>query len=266
MKIAVIGCGNMASPVVEAIYKDNQNIEFHTYTPSQTRAIELSKKVNGIHHSSLNTFPSNICFWLLAFKPQQLSAFAQANSKFLTDKNIISILAATPISTLEKQLNTKFVTRVMPNTPSLHGEGIELILHSENVIEKNRILINKMFESCGFVYNVSSEDQFENMTTITGSGPAYVYEFALAYQEKLLQFGVEKDVARKLVVQLFKGSAILMENSSDHLQLMIDKVTSKAGVTIEAIDYLREQGLENTVSESLNKAIARSKKITQELS
>ena len=265
MKIAVIGCGNMASPVVEAIYKDNTSIEFHTYTPSQKRAIKLSEKVNGVHHKTLDDFPTDIKFWILAFKPQQLAQFAKENNKLLHGTNIISILAATPVKTLKDKLKTKFVTRVMPNTPSLHGEGIELILHSEDVPLDNREKIEKMFKSCGYVYKVSNEEQFEQMTTITGSGPAYVYEFAKAYQEKLKSFGIDEDMSRKLVVQLFKGSTILMENSSDHLQVMIDKVTSKAGVTIEAIDYLRDQGVENTISESINKAVARSNEITQEL-
>ncbi|MFA5583993.1 MAG: pyrroline-5-carboxylate reductase dimerization domain-containing protein, partial [Bacteriovoracaceae bacterium] len=68
------------------------------------------------------------------------------------------------------------------------------------------------------------------------------------------------------VTKLFKGSAFLMESKSDKsLDELIDEVTSKGGVTIEAINSFKSANLESISQKALEAAYKRSEEIKSDL-
>lgn len=263
MNIAVIGCGNMAFPIVTRIAKSFPEIIFHTFTPSKIKAQKLAKEVNGKFHETLDSL-IDIDYWLIACKPQQLQKLSESLGDNFKEQKIISILASTNFLSLEKNLRTKDIIRVMPNTPASIGEGISLMSSSPNMDSKYIDLISNYFKACGEVINVDSEKEFDELTVFSGSGPAYVFRFANSYYKKLLDLGHEEELARKLVNQLFLGSSHLMMNDSENLGTMIDKVTSKAGVTIEAIKVLEKNSIDQIISDSIDGALLRGKQIAQD--
>src|SRR5690606_2181018 len=128
------------------------------------------------------------------------------------------------------------VTRVMPNTPALIGEGVSLVYHLPAVQAEQKDQVGQYFSACSSVQLLEDEKSFDLVTTVTGSGPAYVYFFAKTMEDALKAWGVEAKSARIMVTQLFKGSALLMEeNAQTPLSDLLGAVTSKGGVTIEAI-------------------------------
>ena len=135
--------------------------------------------------------------------------------------------------------------------------------HAES--DETKETINNYFKACSEVFEIDSEKTFDEVTTVTGSGPAYVYLFAESFVNKLKSFGIEEKVAQKMVTGLFEGSSLLMrENAEDSLQSMIDKVTSKGGVTIEAVKKYREHELEKITSIALDSAVNRSGELSNE--
>lgn len=263
MKIAVIGCGNMSVPIVSSIAKVYPEIEFHTFTPSKTRAIELANKVGGTFHKELATIV-DMDYWLIACKPQQLNDLSLKLGEGFKNQKIISILAGTSIESLSNKLNTNMIFRVMPNTPCSLGLGISLIMTAKNVKSEDKIKLADLFKTCGEIINVESEKEFDELTIFSGSGPAYVFRFAKSYFLKLKQLGFSDELSRKLLDQLFLGSAHLMKNSNEDLETMIDKVTSKGGVTIEAIDVLEKNALDKIIDKSIDAGIIRAKQISRE--
>lgn len=266
--IAVIGCGNMATAIVKGFSKKDSSINFLTYTPSFTRAKNLAEEVNGRAVKRLIDL-SEAGTIVLACKPQQLEDLVTSidNSGLdLEDKHIISILAATPIEVIRKKLGVSRVTRVMPNSPSLIGMGMSLVLHDESVTTRERSLVDNFFSSCGEVALMPSETIFDQVTTVSGSGPAYVFLFAQTMVEKLLSWGLEEEKAKEIVLQLFRGSSELMVDQSDlSIEDLISNVTSKAGVTIEAVNSYKESGISKTTSTALDAAWLRSKEIEKSL-
>lgn len=266
--IGVIGCGNMAQAIVNGYHQKDSKVKFMTYTPSFTRADELARAVKGkaVKELSELTIAKTI---VLACKPQQLNDLSHMvkNSDLnLKEKHIISILAATPIEALKNKLGAQKISRVMPNTPALIGEGVSLVIHSKEVTHKDKELVNKFFSACGEVQELKTEELFEKVTTVSGSGPAYVFLFAEALLTKLLNWGLNQEQARNIVNQLFIGSSHLMKNQKqDSLNEMIDKVTSKGGVTIEAINAFKKVGLSDITSSALDQAYARSMEIEREI-
>lgn len=264
MRIAVLGCGNMASAIIQRVHEVNKNIKFHTYTPSRTKSIELSSLVYGIHHDELSTL-KDIDYWFIACKPQQLNELATQLGSIIHNQVIISVLAATSVEKLRKTLKSNFITRVMPNTPSRYAKGIELLVHSNEQSKESREFIHDFMKCCGDVHTLKDDKSLEELTTFSGCGPAYVFKFALAYEKKLIKMGYSKKLARELLNQLFSGSAELMSRSNSSLSELVDQVTSKGGVTIEAVKVLESQGIDEIVSHSIDAALLRSKTLADEI-
>ena len=266
--IGIIGCGNMASAIVKGFYSKNNEVEFLTYTPSYTRAEALALMVNGTAVRSLSELNKAKTI-VIACKPQQLSELAKSikdSGLELKDKHIISILAATSIETIQNILDAPRVTRVMPNTPALIGEGMSLVIHGDSVLENEKEIVEEFFSSCGEIALMPSETIFDQVTTVSGSGPAYVFLFAQTMAQKLSSWGVSDKLAKEIVIQLFRGSSDLMADQNDlPLEKLISNVTSKGGVTIEAVNSFKNSKLDNITSLALDAAYLRSKELERDL-
>ena len=266
MKIGILGCGNMSSAIVKCIHSKRKEIQFNTFTPSKTRSVKLSKEVNGVHHSELSSFlRENYDLVVIACKPQQVEALSLDVENALAGKVIVSILAGISIDTISRLFNSDFICRVMPNTPSEFGEGISLIHSSVKVLDETNSKIMNLFKNCGLVISTKTEEELDELTVFSGSGPAYIYRFALAYQRDLLNRGYSETESRSLLNQLFVGTSVLMSNSEDSLSDLVDKVSSKKGVTLEAVKILNEKNLDEIVSLSTKSAHLRAKQIAQEI-
>ncbi len=264
IKVGVIGCGNMASSIVLGIHRVYPTILFKTFTPGHTRAKELAVKVKGEHASSLDDL--NDCdVILIGCKPQQFNELAEnlKKSKLTLNKHFISMMAATSFQTLKANLPEARLTRVMPNTPITLGAGITLILNDKDITDKEEALTLKLFSACSQVHMMESEKMLDQVTTVSGCGPAYVFLFAKTFCDELITFGVKESEARKMVVELFKGSALLMESEQDiSLETLIRNVTSKGGVTIEAVNLYKKMSLNDITHKALEAAYKRSIEIT----
>lgn len=263
--IAVLGCGNMSQAIVRGIYENDKNESFLTYTPSQTKALSLANLVGGKAITSLCDL-AKADEILIACKPQQFKNLSSELNKVsnIKDKHFISIMAAINIETIKKELNVSNVTRVMPNTPIFLGKGISLILHSEDLAEENKNRVESLFQKISRVLVLENEEQFDKVTTITGSGPAYVFYLMNLLKNELISSGVSTQKSKDLIIDLFSGSAALIEGQPDLcLEEMISQVTSKGGVTIEAIKHFDDSNMSQIFSEALFKAYNRSRALSQ---
>jgi pyrroline-5-carboxylate reductase len=266
--IGVIGCGNMASAIVKGIHKKFNDERFLTYTPSFTRAEALASAVGGSAVKELKDL-AECPVVIMACKPQQFNELASNLKKSfnLKETYFISIMAAISIETISEKLGVAKVTRIMPNTPSLLGEGVSLMLHSTAVTDEWQKKCTLYFSACSEVFLLNDEKKFDQVTTVTGSGPAYVFEFAKTMADQLESWGIAKSESRKMISKLFTGAAKLMEDNTDKaLSQLIDEVTSKGGVTIEAVKVYEESGLTAITQKALAAALKRSEVLTKELS
>lgn len=264
MNIAVIGCGNMASKVIRQMYNANKKINFYTYTPSKTRAQELAKIVNGVVVNSIDDFNfEEIDYWVIGCKPQQVKDLAKEFNSKLKDKNIVSMLAATSISKLSELFNSNQIMRIMPNTPIGLGHGITLVTKHSDFKNSNEFLTH--LKSGSYILETKTEKELDEITVFSGSGPAYVFYFALTLEQKLVSLGYDESESRKIINNLFVGSSVLMNSSKSSLSELLDQVTSKGGVTIEAIKEYQISDLSGITSKAIDKALRRTEQIAQEL-
>ena len=258
MKIAVYGCGNMASALINGIYQFNNDLEIHTFTPSFKRAELLATLVKGKAHKEVQTIP--LCdFYLIACKPQQVEELSIMLADVLPDEsNIISILAGTTVDKLKNLFRSQKIIRVMPNTPCLVGEGVNLVYSSPEVNESEKTYITEQLSLVSTVFTLKKESEIDDYVGISGSGPAYIFEISRILSAKAESLGLKKEDANLMANKMIFGSAKLLMNSEQDPETLRNNVTSKAGVTYEALETLKEFKLEEAFNKALNRATKRS--------
>jgi len=264
MNIAVLGCGNMASAVVLNMHKKFKNLNFFTYTPSFTKAHDLAIATNSKALKNLNEF-KHIDYWILGCKPQQVKELAKALNGKLKNQKIVSMLAATKIEKLESLFDTKDIIRIMPNTPVKLGLGITLFYSNEYISNDFKNTVLEHNQSGSNTYIMTSENELDQLTVFTGSGPAYVFYLAQTLEKKLLDMGIDSKLSRDMINNLFVGSSELLRSESLDIPKLVDQVTSKGGVTIEAVKVYKDSNLADITSNAIDAAIKRTNQIIQDL-
>ncbi len=240
MRIGLFGCGNMGATLAQGFNQFDPSIEQYFFAPSQTRAQNLAIRLGGNFIERADDMPRNLDWYVLAFKPQSLNDFRY---DFLPDSKILSVLAGTGIEKLSKKFNSNFVARLMPNTPSAIGVGANLLYTH---FEATPLI--KMLESLGKLFLMESEVQLDAMTAFSGSGPALLFEFARLFEKHMSAIAGNNIQAREIITQTFLGSAKLMElavKEEISFEALREQVTSKKGVTEEALKILEKNGLDN---------------------
>lgn len=256
MRIGFFGCGNMGAALARGFKKNHPEVEQYFFTPSKTKAQLLAEETGGHFVSFVVDMPKDLDWYILAFKPQTLSEFTFA---FPENAKILSVLAGTGIETLEKKFQVKNIARLMPNTPSSVGFGSNLLYAG---FETN--LLNDYLGALGKLFIMKSEAELDAITAFSGSGPALVFEYARLFEKHLIAIAGNNPMAREIITQTFLGSAKLMEDAIAQgvsFETLREQVTSKKGVTYEALQILEKNNLENIMGGAFSAAYKRTLEI-----
>lgn len=241
-RIAFLGCGNMVQALFPRWHKLDPQAQFFTYTPSGTKAEEFAHLIGGKAIRSLFDLPP--CdIYVFGFKPQTLyKAFADFKP---TNKDAVgvSLLAAVNFEELEKTSGLKSLVRLMPNTPSLVGEGMMGVC-SQGLSRDQAAYFEHIWQGISQVVNLPSESDLDTITPYSGSGPAYYFELARIMVHDLKERGIDGAMARKLVAQTMVGAGKMLLEADEPPAKLRDNVTSKGGITAAVLNSLSENGLE----------------------
>ncbi len=261
MKMLVLGCGNMSSAIIEGLAKDFDYTNTYFFTPSQTRAQTLAAKVGGKFVGRIKELPADPEVVFIACKPQQFSELAkELVGKFTSNPTYISILAATPISLHESLLHTKKVLRVMPNMPVRFNKGISLLHSSADIPETEKLFWEEKFSIIGEAKWVQNEDEFNQLMLLTGSGPAFIYQW-LKWMAEMNQ-GISKSEQEKLAISVMEGAlAAIKSDDSKSLDTLISEVTSKGGVTAAVLEGWKNENVSTSLQRGWKKGLLRTAEI-----
>jgi pyrroline-5-carboxylate reductase len=104
---------------------------------------------------------------------------------------------------------------------------------------------------------VVDEEKINALSTISGSGPAYVFYFAEKLMNAARKMGFSEKEANLMVRSTFLGSATLLAVSSDSPETLRAQVTSPNGTTMQATARFDEADLERVFIEATEAALAR---------
>ena len=174
MRVLVLGAGKMIEAILTGLKKTENLSEWVIYSPSGVSAQALAGKV-GARVTTDPLLVKNPDWILVGCKPQQLSDLGATLKGAFKESLFVSILAALSEEDQISKLGAKELIRVMPNLPVEFNEGISLLA---SVSGKTRLSsMQSLFSKLGTSLIVT-EDELEELTLLTGSGPAFFYEFS----------------------------------------------------------------------------------------
>ena len=199
---------------------------------------------------------------VLAVKPQNYAEVLDGIKPVVTtDKTFVSIAAGISIAYVQNALGCACpVVRVMPNTPLLLKKGASALCPSNNISDEDKQTVYDMFAGSG-VCEYITEEHMNEIIAVNGSSPAYIYLFAKAIADYAAQQGIDYDKAMNLICATLEGSAAMLRESGDSADVLIQKVSSKGGTTIAALDKLRKHGFTEAISAAMEACTKRAEEL-----
>jgi pyrroline-5-carboxylate reductase len=152
------------------------------------------------------------------------------------------------------------VVRAMPNTPAIVGRAVTGLAAGSRVTPEQLGEASELFESVGRVI-VVGEDQIDQLSTVSGSGPAYVFYFIEEFTKAAVELGFTPDQARMLVEETFLGASELLAASGKTPADLRRQVTSPNGTTMQAIAVFEQANLHELFGRATAAALARAREI-----
>jgi len=191
-----------------------------------------------------------------AMVPDLLASIADALEP---DALVVSVAAGVTVATMEA-LVPQVVFRSMPNTPSVVGRGVTGLARGTRASDEDAALVRSFFEAFGVVIEVG-EDRINALSTISGSGPAYVFYLIEQLTATARQLGFDAQQARLMVEQTFLGASELLAASDADPAELRRRVTSPNGTTERAIEQLEAADLTDVFDRATAAALARAEEM-----
>ncbi len=259
MKVSIIGCGKMGESILKGLLNkgfNKSNIFITTKTETHLKNLLERYKVMG---STKNIDAINFSdVVILSIKPQNLEEISKELTGRFGGKILISILAGISIKNLKDYFKVKKVVRCMPNLPSRIGKGITVWTDS-GLDEEEKNIVRKILSSIGEDIYVEKEEFIDIGTSLSGSGPAYVFLFLKSMTDAGVYLGLPRDISEKLSEETLIGSVLLKRELKKTYGELIDMVSSPGGTTVEALLKLEEGGFKSTLMKAIIAAYKKSK-------
>ena len=257
-KLAFIGCGVMGEAIVagllrKELVKSDQIVASH---PRRNRRNELNEKyqIETFEHNAdaVKSLPDNNSMVVLCVKPQRLKGVLEELGEVVQrNQLVISIIAGATIETISEALKNEFVVRAMPNTPSQIGAGMTAWTCAEKVADRQKAQVKILLTALGKEIYVETENQIDMATSLSATGPTYIFMLMEALTDAGVHLGFSREVSKELVQQTMLGSTLFAMESHKHPAELRNMVTSPGGTSAAAI-YEMEKGTMRTV---LSKAV-----------
>ncbi|WP_024304516.1 pyrroline-5-carboxylate reductase [Pseudogulbenkiania sp. MAI-1] len=265
MQITFIGGGNMASAIISGLVRQGDH-SIRVVEPSADKRAQLEQSygVTALEQPPAQLSAADVV--VLAVKPQQLKDVCLSLAPGLDNALVVSIAAGVGVAALARWLGSGRIVRVMPNTPAMVGKGVSGLFAPLGLDESDKKNAAAIMAAVGKVFWVESEGGIDDITAISGSGPAYVFYFIESMIAKAREFGFDDATARELVLGTFDGAVELAKQSELDVATLRANVTSKGGTTERAIARFEAEGVKAAIQAGVQDCRARSVELGQLLS
>ena len=264
-KIAFLGAGRMASAMVGGILGKGVRPDDLACTsgPDDT-ARQLAARTGITALGDLAKLLAEADAVVLACKPQQLASLDPRLADLTAGKLVLSILAGKRLASLAQKFpKARNLVRAMPNTPGQIGAGVVGWSSLQTITTADRQIVDLILGSLGKMVALR-EDQLDAVTGLSGSGPAYVFEFAAALREAGIAVGLDRDTAKLLAYETLLGSAKLLVQSPEEAEELRNQVTSPNGTTYAGLMRMEAHKFRAIITETVLAATKRSEELSKD--
>jgi pyrroline-5-carboxylate reductase len=266
--IAFIGAGSMAEALIsgmtKTLYVPEQIIV--TNRCNRTRLEYMNKTYRVRCETDKRKAVKEADIIILAMKPKDLSESMGAIAPMIHEHHlIISLLAGVTTDTIVSLAGKNVaVIRAMPNTSAAIGQSATAISQGRFATAAHVAIAKKLFETVGIVTIVPEHD-LHAVTGLSGSGPAYVYYLVEAMEKAAEEIGLDRSVAKPLILQTIIGAAHMLQSTTKHPSVLRKEVTSPGGTTEAGIQVLEQYRFQEAVTACIKRATERSEELGKAL-
>jgi pyrroline-5-carboxylate reductase len=268
-RIAILGTGSMGSAILAGLLAAGFDpARVSVSTKSEASARKLNDQYAVTAHSLETSDDANRLavagadVVLVGVKPAYVaSTLAEVADALGTDALVISVAAGITNATMEAAVKAGVrVIRSMPNTPAIVGRAVTGLAKGSRASEADLAVATQLFQTVGRVV-VVDESQIDALSTISGSGPAYVFYFIEQLTKAAVDHGFSAEQAATLVNDTFLGAAELVAATGKAPADLRRQVTSPNGTTERAIAVFDQANLAEVFKQATDAALARAREL-----
>ncbi|MCJ7420457.1 pyrroline-5-carboxylate reductase family protein [Sphingomicrobium astaxanthinifaciens] len=250
-----VGCGNMGGAMVAGWVRAGRDL-------SALTAISPSgREVPGVKVATEPPDAAPEWVWL-GHKPYQVEDVASSLAPKVEGAVILSILGGVECASLRRLFpGARAIVRLMPNLPVSHGEGVTG-LYSDDADETLRAEISDVIADLGLAPWGEQEDDITAISTVAGSGPAYVARFITALAKQAEALGLDAATAQAIALQTVAGTGLMARSTGEGMRGLAVRVASPGGSTQAGLDVLDAAG---GVEELIARTVAAARRRTEEM-
>lgn len=265
--IAIIGAGAMGGAILQGLLAPDVTVRGGIRVTNRTEAKAALVRHPGVESLALETAPDanlravdGAGIVLIGVKPAMVpDTLAELAGALDPSALVISVAAGVTTATMESAVGNA-VLRAMPNTPAIIGKAVTGLAAGARATPAQIALGRSLFETVGTVVEIP-EDKIDALSTISGSGPAYVFYLIEELTRTAVGLGFSPDVAATLVNGTFLGASELLVASGKDPATLRAQVTSPKGTTERAIGELQKAGLTSLFDRATAAALVRAREM-----
>ncbi|HVQ59035.1 MAG TPA: pyrroline-5-carboxylate reductase dimerization domain-containing protein [Solirubrobacterales bacterium] len=242
MVVGFIGSGNMAAAIARGWAGEFDSMLFSD--SGSGRAAQLAAELGG-EAAANGEIAERADLLVLAVKPAHLASVAPG---LAAAREVVSILAATPVQRLQAAFPGASVLRTMPNVGVEVRQGVICVAGEASAATREKLAV------LGHVVELPDSD-FDEATAIMGCAPAYLALAVEALADAGAAAGLDPDLARELVVETTAGTAELLR--AHHPADVRKAVTSPGGSTEAGLEALDREGARQAFEAAVEASLER---------
>ncbi|MDQ0577785.1 pyrroline-5-carboxylate reductase [Agromyces albus] len=266
--IAFLGAGSMARAILSGLLHSGVVVDggIRATNRSAARAAELddlpgvTSFATETDAAANRTAVAGAKIVVVAVKPAMVPDLLREISDALDPGTVvISVAGGVTVATFESLLpESVAVIRTIPNTPAVVGRAVTGVSRGTRSSNDDLALAVTLFEAVGEVL-VVPESQLDALSSISGSGPAYVFYLIEQFTATAVDKGFTPEQAAVMVQGTFRGASELLAASDDSPMELRRRVTSPKGTTERAIAVFEEAAFKQTFDRATDAALARAR-------
>lgn len=267
--VAILGAGSMGGAILSGLLSPDVTVLGGVRVTNRTEAKAAAIRTNGVTSISTENDPhANVLavkgarIVLIAVKPAMIpDVLREVADSLEPDAILVSVAAGVTTATMEALVpDTVGVLRAMPNTPATVGRGVTGLCAGSRSTSEQLDLATALFETVGTVV-VVPENKIDALSTISGSGPAYVFLLIEELVKTAVTMGFSLSDASTMVETTFLGASELLAASDKSPSELRLQVTSPNGTTERAVAELQKADLAAVFDRATAAALARAKEL-----
>lgn len=261
--ITLVGCGAMGSALLKGWIKADVAKEYWVISPQKAPVQPFIEESNRVQwFAGPEELPEAVATLVIALKPFVLSDVLPMYKSVITpDSLVVSVATGKSLDFYKGILNHQAI-RAMPNTPVSVNRGVIGLFAESSARECWESHVEALLGPLGLTTWVSSEDALNQITALSGSGPAYVFYMIEAMAAAGAKHGLSMEQAYEMALYTVAGAGAYALDSGVSAAKLRKSVTSPKGTTEQALKVLMSNdGIGPLIEKAIEAAYERAKEL-----